>query len=465
MCSIPFRGETEMRLLKACMRTLAAVSTAAVFAAPAAADDKPDVSHFMLDNGMEVVVLPDHRVPVVTHMVWYRVGAADEMRGKSGIAHFLEHLMFKGTKANPAGRFSEIVAEIGGQENAFTSTDYTAYFQRVVRDELPTMMALEADRMTGLVLTDEVVLPERDVVLEERRSRTDNDPAAKLGEEISAALFRNHPYGTPVIGWESEISQLNRDDALAFYRRYYAPQNAILVVAGDVTADEVRTLAQNTYGKIARTGPSVPRVRPVEPPQRAHRLVTLADPRVAQPSVQRQYAVPSYAHAKGHEAMALDVLAHVLGGGQTGRLHRKLVMERQLATSASAWYQGTAYDLARLGVWASPRPGVSLPDLEAGIDGVIEDLIANGVGADELNRARTRLIADTIYSQDSQSMLARIYGAALTTGSTVEDVRTWSDQVRAVTAEEVQAAARTWLDKRRAVTGRLVKAEPGDAHP
>lgn len=454
-----------MRLLKACMHMLAAVSTAAVIAAPANADNKPDVSHFMLANGMEVVVLPDHRVPVVTHMVWYRVGSADEARGKSGIAHFLEHLMFKGTKANPAGRFSEIVAEIGGQENAFTSTDYTAYFQRVVRDELETMMVLEADRMTGLVLTDEVVLPERDVVLEERRSRTDNDPAAKLSEEIAAALFRNHPYGTPVIGWESEIAALNRDDALAFYRRYYAPQNAILIVAGDVTAEEVRKLAERTYGKIARSGPSEQRVRPVEPPQRAHRLVTLADPRVAQPSLQRQYAVPSYARAKDREAMALDVLAHVLGGGQTGRMHRKLVVELKLATSASAWYQGSTYDLARFGLWASPRPGVSLDDLEKAVDGVVEELIAGGVGTEELNRARTRLIADTIYSQDSQSMLARIYGIALTTGSSVEDVRAWPDQVKAVTAAEVQAVARIWLDKRRAVTGRLVKTEPGEARP
>ncbi|BBF91481.1 peptidase M16 [Blastochloris tepida] len=452
-------------MLKAAMRTLAAAATAATLACPAHAKPAevkqgPDVSHFTLANGLEVVVIPDHRVPVVTHMIWYRVGAADEQPGKSGIAHFLEHLMFKGTKANPAGVFSAIVAEVGGQENAFTSNDYTSYFQRVARDELETMMRLEADRMTGLELTDAVVLPERDVVLEERRMRTDNDPAAQLGEEMAASMFRNHPYGVPVIGWEHEIKGLDRDDALAFYRRFYTPNNAILVVAGDVTADEVRTLAERTYGKIAPRAEVTPRVRPAEPPPRAGRLVTLADPRVAQPSIQRQYLVPSYSRAAPREAEALDLLAQVLGASQTSRLHRKLVVEKKLATSASAWYHGSAYDETRFGVWASPRPDVSLEDLEAAIDAVLAEVVETGISEDELARAKTRLVADTVYAQDSQTALARIYGVALTTGSSIEDVRAWPERVKAISAAEVQAAARKWLDMRRSVTGHLVKAPP-----
>jgi zinc protease len=444
-------------LLKAVMSTLAAAATAATLSAPAVARQVPEVSHFTLANGLEVVVIPDHRVPVVTHMIWYRVGSADETRGKSGIAHFLEHLMFKGTKAHPGG-FSDIVSEVGGQENAFTSTDYTSYFQRVAREELERMMQLEADRMTGLELTDEVVLPERDVVLEERRSRTDNDPAAQLGEELGATLYRNHPYGVPVIGWEREIAALSRQDALEFYRRFYTPNNAVLVVAGDVSEGEVRALAERTYGKVAPRAEIKPRMRPAEPPPRAHRLVTLADPRVAQPSIQRQYLVPSYSQAKPGEAEALDLLAHVLGSGQTSRLHRKLVVEGKLATSAAAWYHGSALDDTKLGLWASPRPGVELPALEAALDAVIKDLADNGVSQDELERAKTRLVADTVYAQDSQTTLARIYGVALATGSTVESVRTWPDRVKAITAAEVQAAARQWLDKRRAVTGHLVKA-------
>jgi len=203
-----------------------------------------EISHFVLANGLEVVVIPDHRAPVVTHMLWYKVGSADETPGKSGLAHFLEHLMFKGTAKNPAGRFSQVVATVGGQENAFTSSDYTGFFQRVPREQLPTMMGFEADRMTGLVLTDDVVRPELNVVLEEQNMRVANNPGTRLGEQMEAALYLNHPYGRPVIGWRHEIEQLTREDALDFYRRFYTPNNAILVVAGDATPDWVRTLAQ-----------------------------------------------------------------------------------------------------------------------------------------------------------------------------------------------------------------------------
>ncbi len=435
----------------------AAAALAFAWLPTAATAAGPDVAHFTLANGLEVVVIPDHRTPVVTHMVWYRVGAADETPGKSGLAHFLEHLMFKGTEKNPQGLFSQVVATIGGQENAFTSSDYTGYFQRSTREQLKTLMEFESDRMTGLVLTDDVVKPERDVVLEEYNMRVANNPGARLDEQMEAALYLNHPYGRPVIGWHHEIEQLNRDEALAFYRRFYTPNNAILIVAGDVTADEVKTMAEETYGKVKRVTEIAPRVRPREPEQEAPRTVTLADPRVNQPSVQRYYLAPSYTTAKPGEAEALDVLAHILGRGSNSRLYNSLVLDKGIAVNASAGYQGSALDYSRLNVSGSPKPDTTLAQIEEAIDAVIAEISDKGVTADELDRSKNRLIADAVYAQDSQSTLARWYGAALTTGGTVEQVQSWSDRIRAVDAAAVQAAAKQWLDKRRSVTGYLIK--------
>jgi zinc protease len=416
-----------------------------------------DISHFVLANGLEVVVIPDHRAPVVTHMVWYKVGSADETTGKSGLAHFLEHLMFKGTAKNPVGRFSQVVATIGGQENAFTSSDYTGYFQRVPRDELKTMMELEADRMTGLVLTDDIVRPELNVVLEEQNMRVANNPSARLGEQMEAALYLNHPYGRPVIGWRQEIEQLDREDALAFYRRFYTPNNAILVIAGDVTADAVRTMAEQTYGKVPRVTEIKRRMRPQEPVQEAPRTVTLADPRATQPSVSRYYLVPSSTSAQPGESEALEVLAHILGRGSSSRLYRTLVVDKGIAVSAGASYDSTAVDATRLSVYATPKPGITLAQLEQALDGVLADVLDNGVAAGELERSKSRMVADAIYANDNQRTMAQWYGAALTTGATVEDVSAWPERIRAVSADHVREAARRWLDKRRSVTGYLIK--------
>lgn len=430
----------------------------------------PQIAHFRLANGMEGVVIPDHRAPVVTHMIWYRNGSADDPPGKSGIAHFLEHLMFKGTAQHKQGEFSERVAELGGQENAFTSNDYTAYFQRVPREHLSIMMEYESDRMRNLALTDEVVAPERDVVLEERRMRTDSDPSAQLSEAVQAALFPHHPYGKPIIGWEHEIETLDRRDALDYYRRFYTPENATLVVAGDVTAEEVERLARDYYGPIAARGEPPRRIRPQEPEPRAHRLVTLMDDKVEQPSQQRVYLVPSYATAAPGIAEALETLAHLLGGGQTSKLYKALVMDRKIAVAAGAFYMGMSLDQTRLWTYALPAPGVSLETLDSAVGAVIADLARHGVEEDDLTRAKTRLIAEAVYAQDSQAALARWYGAALTTGSKVEDVRDWPARIEAVTAEQVQEAAAKWLIKTRAVTGFLLPEESeeqpaaGDEH-
>jgi zinc protease len=416
-----------------------------------------EVADFTLANGLELVVIPDHRAPVVTHMIWYKVGAADETPGKSGLAHFLEHLMFKGTAKNPAGKFSQVVSRIGGQENAFTSQDYTGYFQRVPTEQLKTVMEFEADRMTGLQLTDDVVLPERNVILEEQNQRVGNNPRARLNEQIDAALYLNHPYGKPVIGWRHEMEELSRDDAIGFYRRFYAPNNAVVVIAGDIDPAQARALAEDTYGKVAHHAAMAPRVRAKEPPPVAVRSLTLADARVEIPSMQREYLVPSFASAKRGESEALEVLSHILGSGSNSRLYRALVVDKQVAVMADAWYDASELDMTKFGIHSSPRPGTTLPQLEAATDAVIAQIIDKGVTDEELERTKTRLIADSVYAQDNQASMARWYGAALTTGASVNDVRHWPDRVRAVTADQVRDAARQWLDKRRSVTGYLIK--------
>ncbi|MFZ1044389.1 MAG: pitrilysin family protein [Pseudolabrys sp.] len=417
----------------------------------------PEVADFTLANGLELVVIPDHRAPVVTHMIWYKVGAADETLGKSGLAHFLEHLMFKGTAKNPTGKFSQVVARIGGQENAFTSQDYTGYYQRVPSDQLKTVMEFEADRMTGLQLTDDVVLPERNVILEEQNQRIGNNPRARLGEQIDAALYLNNPYGKPVIGWRHEMEELSRDDAIGFYRRFYAPNNAVVVIAGDVDPAKARALVEETYGKVPRHNNLPPRIRAQEPPPVAARSLTLADARAEIPTLQREYLVPSFATSKRGESMALEVLAHILGSGSNSRLYRGLVVDKQVAVAANAWYDASTLDLSKFAIGGSPRPGVTLTQLEAETDAIVVEVIAKGVTAEELERAKTRLIADAVYALDNQASMARWYGTALTTGASVNDVKNWPDRIRAVTAEQVQDAARQWLDKRRSVTGYLVK--------
>jgi zinc protease len=438
------------------LSSVVAFSAGGVRAQTTVTSERP--ASFTLPNGLQVVVIPDHRTPVVTQMIWYKVGSADETPGKSGLAHFLEHLMFKGTSKHPAGEFSQTVLRVGGNENAFTSTDYTGYFQRVPREQLGSMMEFEADRMTGLILKDENVLPERDVVLEEYNMRVANNPDARLTEQIMAALYLNHPYGRPVIGWHQEIEKLDREDALAFYRRFYAPNNAILVIAGDVDAAEVRPMAERTFGPVAAQ-PAIPehRIRPQEPEPVAPRTVTLADPRVEQPVVRRDYLVPSATTAAAGESPALDVLAQLMGGGSNSYLYRALVIDRPLAVSAGASYQGTSLDPTQFTISVSPKSGVEFSQIEQVIDSVIADIGQNPAKAEDLERVKTQLIAEAIYAQDNQATLARWYGGALTTGLSIDDIRNWPDRIRAVTAEQVRVAAKKWLDKKRSVTGYLIK--------
>lgn len=414
-------------------------------------------TEFNLANGMHVVVIPDARAPVVTHMVWYRVGAADEPKGVSGIAHFLEHLMFKSTDKIAMGEFSKIVSRLGGQDNAFTGHDATAYFQRISKDRLANVMEMEADRMVNLKLTEKEVLTERDVILEERRSRVENSPSAILDEQMGAALYLSHPYSIPVIGWEHEMAKLSPADAMRFYKQHYAPNNAILVVSGDVTPEEVRRLAEATYGRTpANPAVGAPRKRPSEPPQRAARRLKYEDPRAGKPSISRYYQVPSYVTAQPGEAEALDLLMKILAEGSTSRLYKALVMDQKVASSTGGYYSGSGLDYGSLSVYAVAADGKPLEAAEAAIDMAIAEVKENGVTDAELDRAKNMMVAAYIYESDNQATLARRYGWNLVVGRTIADVDAWPDRIAKVTTADVKAAAATYLDIRRSVTGHLV---------
>ncbi len=418
------------------------------------------VSEFKLANGLQVVVVPDHRSPVVTHYVWYRVGAADEPPGVSGIAHFLEHLMFKSTDKIASGAFSKVIARMGGQDNAFTSHDVTGYFQRISKDRLKTVMEMEADRMVNLKLTEKEVATEREVILEERRSRTENSPSNLLSEQMSTALYQNHPYRIPIIGWMHEMAKLTREDALAFYKRYYAPNNAIVVVAGDVTVEEVRALAEAAYGALKPNPAIKTRLRPQEPPQRAARRVEFRDPRAGNASVRRFYLTPSIPNAAEGEPEALYLLMKIAANGSTSRLYQKLVSEEKIASSAGGWYAGMNLDSGTIGLYAVAAQGVDLDKVEAGIDRVVHELREKGVTAEELERAKKAFVAEFIYESDSQSALARRYAQGALIGLTIDQINDWPVAIGKVTAEDVRRAAVKHLDIRRSVTGRLMPTSP-----
>jgi zinc protease len=441
-------------------RILAFAGLCLITAAPLRAQSIEDqVTSFQLENGMDVVVIEDHRAPAAVHMLWYRAGSADEQPGVSGVAHFLEHLLFKGTEKLAPGEFSEIVKANGGTDNAFTSFDYTAYFQRVAADRLGLMMEMEADRMKNIQLDREDILTERDVIIEERNQRVENDPGSLFREQRMAAQYLNHPYGTPIIGWRHEMVNLDLDDALAYYEQFYSPNNAVLVVAGDVEPDEVLALAQQHYGPIPRNEALPERVRRSEPPQMAERRISFSDPRVAQPYVMRTYLAPERDPGDQRKAAALTLLAEVLGGSQTAVMPQKLQFEEKRAVYAGAFYSGLSLDDTTFGVVNVPAEGVSLEDAEADMDRVIAEFIETGVDPVQLDRIKFQLRAAQVYELDNSNSLARRYGAALTSGLTIDDVHEWPRILQSITPEEIIAAAQEVFDRDNAVTGFLRTAE------
>lgn len=430
------------------------VFLAAVFLFPMAA--WAQVTTFELDNGMKAVVIEDHRAPVVTHMVWYKVGAADEPPGKSGIAHFLEHLMFKGTEKLASNEFSQIIAANGGSENAFTSYDYTAYFQRVAADRLELMMTHEADRMQGLTLTEEEVLPERDVIIEERNQRTDSNPNALFAEHRRALSFRNHPYGIPIVGWRHEIETLSRQDAIDFYKTYYAPNNAILIVAGDVDPAEVRRLAEIYYGPLEPSSNLPDRIRPQEPPYRAPIRTTYRDARVAQPYLVRTYVAPQRKTGDQKDAAALVILAQLLGGsGITSVLGQELQLKEH-TLGQSAFYTDISLDQSSFGLYAAPVPGLSLEDVEDLMDEAIAKFMKDGVDQDHLARIKKQIEAEQIYQRDDLAGLARYYGQAMTSGLSVSDIDEWPSILQSITGEDVMLAAQNVFNLDASVTGYMM---------
>lgn len=442
------------------IRALAILGALFAMALPAISQDNKElVSSFTLDNGLQVIVVEDHRAPVLQHMIWYRIGSADEPRGASGVAHFLEHLLFKGTSNMESGELSATVAANGGRDNAFTSFDFTAYFQRVAADRLDLMMRMESDRMVNLQLTEDNIRTERDVILEERNQRIENSARALFSEQMNAIQYFNHRYGLPVIGWKHEMEALDLEDALSFYRTYYAPNNAILVVSGDVKPEDVRALAQKYYGVIP-ANPDLPeRLRTQEPPQTAARRMTFRDARVAQPYVSRSYLAPERNSGAQEEAAALFLLAEILGGGTTSHLAEKMQFEEQLAVYTGVFYSGQSLDQTTFKMVVVPAEGVTLQQVEDAMDTALADFVRAGVDPEQLDRIKMQLRASQIYARDNVDGIANRYGRALSTGLTVEDVQEWPDILQAVTGDQIIAAARKVLRPETSVTGWLMRDE------
>jgi len=436
----------------------AAAAAAFIFAAPATAQENY-VFQFALKNGMQVVVVPDHRAPVVTQMLWFRVGGVDDPPGLSGLAHFFEHMMFRGTKTVKGDEFAQTVARNGGETNAFTTHDYTAFYEQIAKDRLPLVMNLEADRMMNLDLSDSNVNTERNVVLEERRMRVDNDPQSLTREQMEAALELSHPYGRPVIGWPEEVRRIDRKEAQDFYDHHYAPNNAILVVAGDVTPAEVRSAASAAYDKVPPrelTG----RAEYAQPQRLGATRLSIYRPDVKVPLFMRLYRVVSYTEAKPGEAESLETFAQLMGGDPTSVLYRELVVKRHLATNAGASYDGYARDNGTFGIYAIPRAGVRLDQLEHAIDKILETYSKKPPAAADLKRAKTQLVADAMYQRDSQFSLASAYGQALAIGLTTDDVDTWPHRIKAVKADAVREAVVKNLPERESVTAYLQPGKP-----
>jgi zinc protease len=397
-----------------------------------------------LDNGLHVIVKEDRRAPSVVHMLWYGVGGMDEPEGVSGIAHMLEHMMFKGTDQIGPGEFNKRVAAVGGRDNAFTGRDYTAYFQQIPPDRLGEMMMLEADRMANLKIVETQFAPELEVVKEERRLRTDDQPRALVHEQLMATVFQAHPYRRPVIGWMTDLETMTADDARAWHRHWYAPNNARLVVVGDVDHQAVFDLARRFYGPIAaRDLP--PRRISGEPGQRGRRATTVAAP-ADLPYVALAWRAPTLRDpASDREVFALQVLAAVLDGYEGARLPRRLVREGRIAVSVGAGYDGTARGPSLFIIDGAPAPGHSVAELEAALRAEVTRIQNEGVSEEELRRVKTQTVAGEVFKRDSLMGQAMEIGLLESAGLSWRDEARLLDGVRQVSAAEVQAVARKYF--------------------
>ena len=415
---------------------------------PAVAAD--GVLHATLDNGLRVVLLEDHRSPIVSFQVWYRVGSRNEQRGATGIAHFLEHMMFKGTPTRGPKQFARLVEENGGQDNAFTSQDVTSYFVDIAADKLDLVIALEADRMQNLLLDAKQIASEREVVIEERRTRTEDDPGGFLGEEVSSIAFKAHPYGYPIIGWMEDIKRITPAEIRAFYQTYYIPNNAMVVAVGAFQAPAALEKIRRSFGRIPR-GRTPPPVFAVEPPQNGERRVTVRK-EAELPIVYLGWHVPSQ---RSDDAPALEVLSTILSGGRASRLYRDLVYQRQLALEAGGDYSYFSIDPNLFWFWATPMPGQTPETLEAELSKHMERLKAEPVTEEELARAKNQIEAAFVFQEDSvhsrASLLTRF---ELLGGHRLKDE--YVPRIRAVTAEQLKLAATTYFTGERTNVGVLL---------
>jgi len=397
-----------------------------------------------LANGLKVVVKEDHRAPVVVQQIWYKAGSMDESTGTTGVAHVLEHMMFKGTKAVPAGEFSKRIAAAGARENAFTSTDYTAYFQQLHKSQLPLAMKLESDRMQNLDLSAKEFGKEIKVVMEERRMRTDDDPQSLMNEIMMATIYEEHPYHHPVIGWMSDLQVMTVNDARVWYNRWYAPNNATLVIAGDVKADEVFALAQRYYGAIPKK--KLPERRNYTEPQQVgiKRLVVKAPAEL--PQLEMAYHTPTLKDPKQDwKPYALDVLSGVLDGSESARLNKHLVREQQVASAAGAGYDSTSRGPSLFTLDATPSTGKTVQDVETALRGEIALLVKDGVSEDELKRVKAQVMAAEVYKRDSVFYQAMQIGQLESIGLGYQAIPVMLEKLQAVTAEQVQQVAKEFL--------------------
>ena len=409
---------------------------------------------FTLANGLQIVVVPNRLSPAVAQMVWYKVGAADEATGHSGLAHYLEHLMFRGTEAIPAGSFSDLIAAQGGNDNAFTSYDYTAYHEIVAADRLAMVMQMEADRMQNLRITPDSAMPELNVVLSERQERTDNNPQGKFAERVRRALFADHPYGRPVIGWRDEMEKMSIADAEHFYLDRYAPNNAVVVISGNVATADVMRLAAGTFGRVPPRAVPPRRAFPnVEPP--TERRIEMTDPGVQQPQLSVSIVTESFG-TNPKASYALEVLSEALAGGEVGVLYRRLVMKRQIASGLDVSYDSGARGAAVYTFSATPQPGQDMKTLEAALNEELRRFARRGLDVATVAAAKERMQRSAIFARDSLMAPGYVFGAALTTGQSVADVEAWPARIKAVTVAEVNAALRQRVSSPFRVTGLLL---------
>lgn len=425
------------------------------------ASEAPKAETFILKNGMEVVLIKNNKMPVISHMVWYKIGAADELPGKSGIAHFLEHLMFKATEKYKSGEFSKKIAKIGGNDNAFTDYDYTAYYQNIPKESLQLVMELESDRMQNLAFDEKEVLKERDVILEERRMRIDSSPRSLLAEQMKAALFLNHPYQRPLIGWYHEMAGLTVADAKGWYKHYYNPANAILVVSGDTSVEELKPLAEKYYGKIAAGEKAIRSNFVQEPLHIASRRVTLSDSKVTTEELSRYYIAPSRVYGKKEYSYALALLSYLLGGCDTSLMYQDMVVKKKKAVEVTSYYDDLSIGPSILALRATPTDGTTLAELEALFEENISRVIKNGVDKQDLARAKKATITEAIYAREDLRSLANVYGASIALGLGTSYVENWEKDINAVKVEDIQAAAKFVLDERNSVTGHLLPDKTG----